>query len=374
MHTARDGSAYLAAIKAIAPTLQAEAPESERRARMTETSVAAINSHRLFRAWIPRRFGGDELPLPEAMSAFETMSRVDGAAGWTVMIGVGGGLFGAFMDPEAAAEVFGPPDAVIAGSGTPSGRAVPGGGGYQASGTWRYASGAHHATTFTANCIVDGREGPAAIRAMAFPASEVRIIEAWDTSGMRGTGSHDFAVDGAFVPEPFTFSVNDDPPWEPGPLYRFPFESIAQASFAPVATGIALRAVDEFRALAARKGVYGSTAPLLDQPGVGALVAEATASLAAARSWLKLTVAEAWEEVASGGTLAHEGRDRVALASIFAARTAARVTAQLAEYAGTSQARSESVFGRCLRDVQVVASHAGLSPVALEGIGRRLRD
>src|SRR5690606_5347917 len=112
------------------------------------------------------------------------------------------------------------------GSGAPEGRAEEVAGGYRICGRWRYASGAHHASVFTASCIVTRGGEPVhdadervLIRAMAFEPAQVRIIETWDTSGLRGTGSHNFEVRDAFVPQRCSFSVFDVPR-EPGPIYR----------------------------------------------------------------------------------------------------------------------------------------------------------
>ncbi|MFN0094062.1 MAG: hypothetical protein ACKVVT_04710, partial [Dehalococcoidia bacterium] len=117
--------------------------------------------------------------------------------------------------------------------------------------------------------------------------------------------------------------------------------------------------------------VLGSTSGLLAQPGVGTRIAEATAILGSARSWHASVVADAWQVVVDGGELDAPARDLVALASIHAARSAARAVDLVHELAGTSVARMSSRLGRCWRDVHVVASHVGLSPLSLEGIGQR---
>ena len=107
---------------------------------------------------------------------------------------------------------------MIAGSGAPDGRAFREKGGYRVSGCWHYASGAHYATSFTANCLVMdggklvlGSDGKSLIRAMAFEVPQVTILPAWDPVGMRGTGSDDFEVRDAFVPENRSFSLSDVP-------------------------------------------------------------------------------------------------------------------------------------------------------------------
>src|SRR5690606_31364514 len=160
-----------------------------------------------------------------------------------------------FPPPRApdlsARAVFGPSDAVIAGSGAPDGRAERVPGGYRVQGRWRYASGAPYATTFTANCIVTrggepvrGDDGEPLVRAMAFPRDAVEIVETWDAAGMRATSSHDFRVEDVFVPESMSFSVFMDAPREPGPLYRLPFQVLTELPVLAVAIGIARHALD----------------------------------------------------------------------------------------------------------------------------------
>ena len=79
-------------------------------------------------------------------------------AGWLRLCS-GAGWFGGFISPEIAGAVFNKPHVCLAGSGAVSGTAEITASGYIINGSWKYASGAHHATHITANCIIkkDGK-------------------------------------------------------------------------------------------------------------------------------------------------------------------------------------------------------------------------
>ena len=94
---------------------------------------------------------------------------------------------------------------------------------------------------------------------------------------MRGTGSHDFRVGSSLVPLRRTFDVFGDWPFERGPLYRYPFASIAEMSFGAVGLGIGRHAIDEFLALAeSRRSMYTGE-PLGDRKGARVRLGEAEA-------------------------------------------------------------------------------------------------
>src|SRR5260370_31448334 len=178
-------------------------------------------------------------------------------------------MFAGYLDASTADAIFARPDAVVGGSGAPDGRAQRERGGYRVSGCWPYASGAHYATTFTANCLVmDGgklvfdSEGKPLVRAMAFEPPQVAILPVWDPTGLRGTGSDDFEVRDAFVPENRSFSVLTDAPREQGPLYRVPFNVLTELPVTAVAVGIARHALDAFASFAQAKKIPGAGAPL----------------------------------------------------------------------------------------------------------------
>ena len=365
-----DAAPYLDALDAMAPLVASEAARSEREARTTAPVVERIIDAGLFRLWVPRSIDAPELPLPPALEVFEAASRLDGSFGWAVTIGTGGGLFAGALEPATAAEIFRPREALIAGSGKPGGTARPVDSGYLAGGRWTFASGAHHATWFTANCILEGErsedDGGPVIRALAFPASEVEIIETWDPAGMRGTGSHDFRVESSLVPLRRTFGVFDDWPFERGPLYRYPFASIAEMSFGAVGLGIGRHAIDEFLALAgSRRSIY-TDEPLGDRKGARVRLGEAEALVSAARAWFYDVARSSWDTVVRGDPLEGEEAARVALASIHAANSAARAATLLFEAGGSASLDAGSPLARAWRDVHALTKHVAVSPLGYE--------
>jgi len=369
----------LDALDAMAPLVAAEAERSEREARTTPAVAERIVDAGLWRLYLPRSVGAPELDLAPALEVFEAASRLDGSFGWAVTIGSGGGLFAGALEPGTAAEVFGPREALIAGSGKPGGTAKPVDSGYLAGGRWNFASGAHYATFFTANCILedersaDGGDAPV-IRAMAFPAGEVEVVETWDPVGMRGTGSHDFSVESSLVPFRRSFDVFGEWTFETGPLYRYPFQHHAETSFAAVALGIGRHAIDEFLALAGSRRSLFTGQPLGDRQGARVRLGEAEALVSAARAWFFEVARSSWDTVANGDALDGESAARVSLASIHAANSAARAATLLFEAGGSASLDAASPLARAWRDVHALTKHVAVSPLGYEAAAAGLLD
>jgi indole-3-acetate monooxygenase len=369
----------LRALEELAPLVRASSGEADRLARLPKQLSSALVRHGMFRLWIPRSAAGFELSLPEALQVYEAAARLDGSVGWAAMIGSGGGLFAAYLCAEAAAAIYARPDAVIAGSGAPDGRAEREGGGYRATGRWRYASGADYATTFTANCFVTERgqpvlakDGSPLIRAMAFEVSQVKVIPAWDTSGVRGTGSDDFDVQDAFVPEARTFSVFTDRPRESGALYRLPFGVLTELPVAAVVLGIAGHALEVFEALARRKRAHGSTRPMAEDPYVQTRFAEGCAQWQSSKASLAVLAQHAWDVVLAGRALSSRELAEIAAGCAFSVARLRSTIGELLAVAGMTAIQREDELARAWRDLQGVAAHVSVSPRQLTGAGAQL--
>ena len=371
----------LARLDDLAPVFRESSAEGDRLARLPKHIVRALVQHGLFRLWVPKRCAGFELDLPEALQIHEAAARLDGSIGWAVMIGSGGGLFAAYLEPATASAIFSHPEAVIAGSGSPDGRAQRERGGYRVTGCWHYASGAHYATTFTANCLImeDGKlvfgaDGKPLIRAMAFEAPQVAILPAWDTTGLRGTGSDDFEVRDAFVPEHRSFSLFTDPPREPGPLYRVPFSVLTELPVTAVAVGIAHHALEAFAALARVKKIHGATDLLMSDPCVRATFGAAQATWQLSKASLESLANKVWEIVRANRMLSQAQLAEITAGCALSVSKLRRAIGELVTLSGMTAIQPEAELGRVWRDFQAVAAHASVSPRHLGAAGAALLE
>lgn len=369
----------LARLNEVAAVFRDSVAEADRLGRLPKHVVRVLVEHGLFRLWIPKRCAGFELDLPEALQIYEAAARLDGSIGWAVMLGAGGGLFAAYLDLATASEIYGRPDAVVAGSGAPEGRAQRERGGYRVSGCWRYATGAYYATTFTANCVVmdDGKlvldsTGRPLIRAMAFEPQQVTILPVWDPTGLRGTGSDDFEVRDTFVPENRSFSLFTDAPRESGPLYRLPFSVVTELPVTAVAVGIARHALDEFTSLARVKKISGGEALLMSDPAVQATFGSSYATLQAARSLLDSMAHKAWEAICAGRMLSSCELAEITGGCALTVAKLRTTVGELMALTGMVAIQPELDLARAWRDLQALSAHAAISPRNLAATGATL--
>jgi alkylation response protein AidB-like acyl-CoA dehydrogenase len=162
----------------IADILRSRAAEAEVRRDLHPDQLELIYEQQWFRMLMP----GAPLPLPELVRLEEGISWADGAVGWMVTLCSGAGWFAGFFPPDAFPEVFSQKQVCLAGSGAPTGEAHIIAGGYRVSGRWDYASGAVHATAFTANCVIIDKgqkvltaDGLPLIRPFLFKKEEVVV-------------------------------------------------------------------------------------------------------------------------------------------------------------------------------------------------------
>lgn len=273
--------------------------EQERTA--SNLALQLILEHGWFKLFVPKPLGGHLSSLPDALRIFEYTSWVDGSFGWSVTIGAGGGFFVPFMQPHVAKQLFNEPNALVAGSGAPTGTAVETEGGYIVNGTWKYCSGAYQATLFTASCIVQEESSSPTdqptIRAFAFMADQVEIIPDWRAFGLKGTDSHSIKVHHQFVPKERMFNLLELLAYEDEPLYRYPFLPFAQASFAAVTLGISRHFLEQAAWMTEDKK---KEIPSSRYEAVMNRITQATERLNASTSSFYKSIDESWEAVGQG--------------------------------------------------------------------------
>ncbi len=213
--------------------------ESELIGTLTGDLLELARQKKLFHLAAPQELGGRELSVLELMEIFEEASCLDGSFGWLITLGAGAGMFGAYMDPKFAGEIFSDRDLFITGSGYPAGTASPGNDTFTVEGRWKYASGTPHATLFTATCVIPNpKSDEPELRVMSLYPHEVTNLDTWNSYGLKATASHDFEVKNVEIPRHRSFPIAPRPVYANRPLYRFPFMPFASATLAASMLGI----------------------------------------------------------------------------------------------------------------------------------------
>jgi indole-3-acetate monooxygenase len=375
--TARAAADPVAAVGSLTQTIRKECAVVDRTRAIPATVVDALRDTGVFHLLAPHSVGGAEAEPLTFLRVVEEVSYADGSAGWCTMIGGGYGLFGGMLPPEGAREIFGDQATISAGNFRPDkGEAEGIDGGYRVSGRWELASGSSHATWYIAGAMLVhdgaplmGADGRPRMREFFFPASEARVIDTWESTGLRGTASHDYEVRDVFVPEHRTLWFQE-PPSEGGPLYRMPPVAMFSTFIAAVQLGIARHAIDAFVELATTKIPTMSQIVLADRVTAQASLGRATAMVSSARSYLENALQSLWDRVQAGHAPALEDRGDLWLASAHAGHTAYAAIDMLYTAAGATAVYATSAFDRCLRDARTALQHVCTQEVHFELSGR----
>jgi alkylation response protein AidB-like acyl-CoA dehydrogenase len=374
-----DGHDLLDVARSLAPLIREHATQGEKECRLPAPIADAFTTTGIFRMCRPKEFGGLEVDPITAIHVVEELSRADGSSGWCAMICGVGGAFDAFLPPEGGKEMYAVPEAVTTGVIAPTGRALPVDGGYRVTGRWSMASACQHSAWLGGAAVVfDGdapRMGPggmpATIVAM-LPASDCRILETWDVSGLRGSGSQDFEVDGAFVPDRRSICMPMLAPHSPGALFTFPLLGFLATGIASVALGIGRSAVDELVRLAKVKTPFGMMSSLSTRPTTHIAAATAEAELSAGRAFLLEAVRDVWASAQARQPMTLEQRARLRLAATTATLGAVRAVDLAYTTGGSTSLYSSSLLQRGFRDVHTITQHFAVAPHTHELLGRVL--
>ena len=249
-------------------------------------------------------------------------------------------------------------------------------GGYRVSGRWPLASGSSHARWYIAGAMlvrdgapVTGPDERPVMREYFFPATDARVIDTWESTGLRGTASHDYEVLDLFVPEHRTLWFQE-PPSERGPLYRMPPVAMFATFIAAVQLGIARHAIDAFVELATTKTPAMSQAVLADRVTAQASLGRAVALVSSARGYLETALQDLWERVRAGRAPTLGDRGALWLAAAHAGHTAHAAIDMLYTAAGASAVYAASPLDRCLRDARTALQHICTQDVHFELAGR----
>jgi alkylation response protein AidB-like acyl-CoA dehydrogenase len=356
----------LTEVDALGPQLRARSAEIEAARTLPVDLVKQLAEIGAFKLFVPARYGGAEVSPLDGIAVTEALAHADGAAGWCQMIAMTTGVLAGYLPAAHAAAIYESPSAITGGFAAPVGRAKAVPQGLMVSGRWQWGS-------FTAHCTTIGggvRLEDGSSRFAYFDRDDVELLDTWYVAGLKGTGSTDYQVHDALVPEGRWVEVGASAPVEDGALYRFSFFGLLAIGVAAVALGLARRSIDELVALAGMKTPQGSSRPLSERGATQSDVAIAEAELRAARALVDDVVGAAWGACERGGTPDDEQRRSIRLAATHATQTAATVVDRMYTTGGGAAIFEDSALQRVFRDVHVATQHAITAPRTMELVGR----
>ena len=382
-HTVSSDRAMRDLVDAVAPALHASRSESESARRLAPEAMRALADAGVLHALIPRTYGGSDLGPVTGVRLFEEVACIDASAAWVGAISAASEWLLGLLPPQGTEEILGAPNAIVNGSLFPPLLAERAAGGYRVSGRSSFASGCDHATWIQCQALlmergapVMGPNGMPAAVLVHVPTPEFEVIDTWRTLGMCGTGSNDYRVLDAFVPEHRAWQMGPVVPVNPA--FTDGLSRMGVWWFSPLLAGVALgtaRAASvDLQELARHKTPSYVHGRLADNAVVQDKLARARALVDSARSYLYQTLSDAEQFVRSEPRLTTEQGIPLALAGSHAVESACQAVDLVHTCAGTNAIRTENRFQQYFRDVHTISQHAFLSSARFESIGKLLLD
>jgi len=369
--------APLEAARKLAPLIRASAPETDAQRELPRPLFEAMADAGLFQLALPRTLGGAEMDLPSYIQVIEELGRADASTAWVTNQVSIFATYAARMETAAARAIWiDTPRSVVANTPQASAQAIVVPGGYRVTGRQGFSTGCRHASWLAAHTTVteQGRprldDGQPEMRYCFVPRAEAQLLDTWQVRGMRGTGTHHFAVDDVFVPEDRTVKSVTALLVERGPLYRLPRTLVFASGDAAVALGTARSCLAAFMELATTKTPRAMDALLRDQPMIQSEVGRAEARLRSSRAFLREAVREIWDAVLATGAVTLEQRAVLRLATTDGIRTAVSVVDMIYTMAGATAAYESSPIQRHFQDVHVMSQHLQARLAHYELVGR----
>lgn len=363
-HCALDAAEVVARTEALIPALRERAAAVDEQRAMVPASVVDLKAAGTARLFQPSRFGGCEAGLHHGVEALSAVGRGCGSTAWCMVQHVTHNFMLSHWPDRGQHDVWADPTRLVSGIFIPAcgkGRRVDGG--YVLSGRWPLVSGVDTSDWVLFAAFTDEEAGESH-RYFALPRTEVEIVDTWHSIGLKGSASNDVVVRDVYVPGHRTLSLrhlkggrSPGNAVNTGVLYRTPSYCIFGVYISAAVLGIAEAGLELYLAGARRRVALVSRQKVGGYPMQQVKVAEASASIAAARQLLLAICEEAGAIAARAGLPDDEQRAKFRAHAAFAGRLAARAVDLLWDAGASSSVYSDNPMSRIFRDMSVASRH-----------------
>ncbi len=363
--------ALLARASELVSVLEQRATKADELRRVPDETIVDFQRAGFFRMLKPKRWGGLEVHPRTFFDVQRTIAKGCPSSAWVLgVVGVHVWQLGLFAE-QAQKDVWeGDPATLISSSYAPTGAIERVEGGFKVSGRWSFSSGCDHGSWVFLGGFVPTAEGsPPDMRTFLLPRKDYRIDDNWHVIGLKGTGSKDIVVEGAFVPEHRTHRLIDGfrckspgNAVNPSPLFRIPFGQIFVRSVSTTSIGIAEGALQAFVTVAAKRVAAGDQSKVAGDPSTQLLCAEAASTIDELKLVLYRNLDELMSSAERGAELSVNRRVAFRFDSSNAAHRACALVGKLFNAAGGRAIFLNNTLLRSWLDVNAARAHYANNP------------
>jgi 3-hydroxy-9,10-secoandrosta-1,3,5(10)-triene-9,17-dione monooxygenase len=364
-------SAYatmIARTQALVPQLRERAARTEELRHLPPETERDLHDAGLFRMLQPRRIGGAELDYVALIDCADLLGQADASVAWNLANLASHHWMLGMFERKAQDVVWGKDrDALIASSFIfPAGRARKVEGGYQLHGSWPFSSGVAScewnmlASVVSSDDEADGIE----YRIFLLPRSDYKILDTWNVTGLRGTGSCDVEVRDAFVADYMTVAVGElaggptpGSKVNPNPLYALPVFSLFPYVLSGVALGNAQACLDDYVEVVRHRISTYNHAKLGDFQSTQIKIADASAKVDAARLIMRSGCIDAMRDARRNHVPDMATKTRYRRDGAFSVNLCTDAVSMLFAASGARGLFTTGVLQRQFRDAHAINSH-----------------
>ena len=365
-------AAMLARAQALLPQLRERAARTEELRHLPPETERELHAAGLFRVVQPKRVGGAEFDYVALVDLAEVIARADASVAWNLVNLASHHWMLALFEPRAQDLVWKEnPDTLIGSSFVfPGGRARKAEGGYRLRGRWPFSSGVDSCDWNMLAGIVatDDEADGIEYRIFLLPRKDYRILDVWNASGLKGTGSNDVEAKDVFVADAMTLAVSDvaggpspGSTVNPSPLYALPVFSLFPYVLSGVALGNAQACLDDYVGIARRRASTYNRTKLGDLQSTQIKIAEASAKIDAARLIMRASCIEAMADARRGHIPDMAVKTRYRRDGAFAVNLCTEAVSLLFAASGARGLFMSGTLQRQFRDAHAINSHIAFS-------------
>lgn len=357
---------------ALVPKLRERAAKTEEARRLPPETERELHEAGLFRILQPKRVGGSEFDYVALVDFADIIALADASVAWNLANLASHHWMLGMFDERAQDLIWKDnADALIASSFVfPAGRATKVAGGYNLSGRWPFSSGVDSSTWNMLAGIVSSDDDADGVeyRVFLLKQDDYKIIDTWNSTGLKGTGSNDVEARDVFVPEHMTLAVKavagggtPGSPVNPGPLYSLPVFALFPFVLSGAALGNAQACLDDYIEIARHRASTYNRAKLGDLQTTQIKIAEASAKIDAARLVMRRTCIDAMADARSGDVPKLAEKTRYRRDGAYAVNLCTEAVSLLFSASGARGLYTTGALQRQFRDAHAINAHIAFS-------------